>query len=128
MGRPKSKRNSKQQRVFEARRRARNAKNQRRKQMKFRKPKTLPKTAIERVNKYRKKNIKSDNLEHYLGAMNVECCHCGALHFAKEKVANKIHPLSFGDCCSHGAVPRASFHDFPLQLKHLFERKHEFSS
>lgn len=96
--------------------------------MKFRKPKTLPKTAIERVNKYRKKKIKSDNSEHYLGPMNVECCHCGVLHFAKEKVANKIHPLSFGDCCSHGAVPRASFHDFPLQLKHLFERKHEFSS
>ena len=40
--------------------------------------------------------------QHYLGPMNVLCCHCGAKHFEDEKVHNKGN--SFNDCCSHGAV------------------------
>ena len=48
------------------------------------------------------RDLIQNTVEDYLGAMNVACVDCGALHFADEKVANK--GLSFNDCCSHGAA------------------------
>lgn len=37
--------------------------------------------------------------EHYIGVMFIVCAHCGAKHFASERVANKGD--SFNDCCNH---------------------------
>ncbi|KAJ7673753.1 hypothetical protein DFH06DRAFT_1035878, partial [Mycena polygramma] len=42
---------------------------------------------------------------HDLGPMNVECPHCGALHWADERVAGSSkHAPEFGICCNHGKV------------------------
>lgn len=49
--------------------------------------------------------------EHYLGEMDTKCIHCGALHFEKEKVANKGN--SFNDCCSHGDAMLQKLPDIP---------------
>ena len=58
--------------------------------------------------------------------MNVACEHCGALHFADEKIANK--GLSFNDCCSHGAAKLEPLPQFPLQLEALLNGEHEHSN
>lgn len=39
-----------------------------------------------------------------LGKFNVECIHCKASHFPKERVSNRLHRDSFGDCCLHGRL------------------------
>lgn len=127
MARPKIRRNSRQQEIHESRRRVQNTLNHRRRLMKHKKSK-LPKSVTERVRAYRNKRVHSADSQHYIGLMNVKCYHCGALHFSQEMVDNKIHPRSFGDCCSHGAVPPACFDDFPRELQRLFERKHELST
>ncbi|KAJ6507285.1 hypothetical protein C8R47DRAFT_1100787 [Mycena vitilis] len=42
---------------------------------------------------------------HDLGPMNGECPHCGALHWADERVAGSSkHALEFGIRCNHGKV------------------------
>lgn len=58
---------------------------------------------------------------HKLGAMDVGCSSCGALHYSAERVARKT---TFNDCCRHGKVsipsePNAN----PEELKRLFLRE-----
>ncbi|XP_034945195.1 uncharacterized protein [Chelonus insularis] len=64
--------------------------------------------------------------EHYIGKMDVYCCHCNAKHFNAEKVANK--GMSFNDCCHHGEVKLDPLPDFPAFLKSLFENTHPKSN
>uniref|UniRef100_A0A914QZT4 Uncharacterized protein n=1 Tax=Panagrolaimus davidi TaxID=227884 RepID=A0A914QZT4_9BILA len=60
-----------------------------------------------------------DNGEaHYGGPLNFVCTHCGAKHFANEKVANK--GLSFYGCCQHGTI-KVEIPDYPEELKQLFD-------
>lgn len=49
--------------------------------------------------------------EHYLGPMNVECNHCHAKHFEKEKVSGEGN--SFNDCCNHGKVNLKKYKEYP---------------
>uniref|UniRef100_A0AC35GB55 Uncharacterized protein n=1 Tax=Panagrolaimus sp. PS1159 TaxID=55785 RepID=A0AC35GB55_9BILA len=60
-----------------------------------------------------------DNGEaHYGGPLNFICDHCGAKHFANEKVSNK--GLSFYGCCQHGTI-KVEIPDYPEELKQLFD-------
>uniref|UniRef100_A0A915MJ38 Helitron helicase-like domain-containing protein n=1 Tax=Meloidogyne javanica TaxID=6303 RepID=A0A915MJ38_MELJA len=54
-----------------------------------------------------------------LGRMNVECTHCGALHFPEGKIGNKGN--SFNTCCHHGKVKLNMIPEdnFPVLLKNL---------
>uniref|UniRef100_A0A914EJL1 ATP-dependent DNA helicase n=1 Tax=Acrobeloides nanus TaxID=290746 RepID=A0A914EJL1_9BILA len=57
-----------------------------------------------------KSAMDSSNVEtHDMGEMDVECIHCGALHFSCEKTNEKC---SFDDCCNHGRIKPATA-DFP---------------
>uniref|UniRef100_A0A6V7KNI6 Helitron helicase-like domain-containing protein n=1 Tax=Bracon brevicornis TaxID=1563983 RepID=A0A6V7KNI6_9HYME len=61
--------------------------------------------------------------EHYIGPMDVLCCHCKAIHFEAEKVRKD----SFNDCCSHGEVALEPLPTPPLILQNLFNGSHEQS-
>jgi hypothetical protein len=64
--------------------------------------------------------IDNTHVEFYsVGSMDVECSHCGALHFAEEKVKGRT---TFNDCCRHGTIPAGfpSWPDYPDELKHWF--------
>ena len=67
--------------------------------------------------------VTSDVSNHTLGNFNVACLHCGALHFPEERVSNRTHRNSFGDCCLHG---RIELHPpkFPNELVRLFLHCH----
>lgn len=67
-----------------------------------------------------------DSVEHYLGSMNTLCVHCGAKHFADEKVANKGN--SFNVCCNHGEVSLQSIPAPPAILESLFNGSHPKSN
>ncbi|KAJ6472681.1 hypothetical protein C8R47DRAFT_1145868 [Mycena vitilis] len=57
---------------------------------------------------------------HDLGPMNVECPHCGALHWADERVAGSSkHALEFGIRCNHGKVQLERFGAPPEPLHRL---------
>ena len=72
-----------------------------------------------------RRDLEQINNEDYLGTMNFACQHCGALHFADEKVANM--GLSFNDCCSHGAAILKPLPEFPPALEALFKNEHKYS-
>lgn len=63
---------------------------------------------------------------HALGPFEILCIHCGALHFAEERVSNRINRNSFGDCCLHGRIvmeqPKCS-----NELVRLFLNRHPYS-
>src|SRR5277367_2771913 len=67
-----------------------------------------------------------------MGCFSIECIHCGAVHFPDERIGGH-HQDSFGDCCNHGKVKRASNEhpkgvpmevDFPEEQKQLFLKTH----
>lgn len=64
----------------------------------------------------------NDVIEYYIGAMDVNCIHCNAKHFAAEKVSNRGN--SFHDCCNHGAVYLESLPELPQFLYDLFNENH----
>ncbi|XP_033219995.1 uncharacterized protein LOC117174756 [Belonocnema kinseyi] len=75
-------------------------------------------------NQLRLRDIRIKDInEHFFGQMNVTCVHCGAMHFAAEKVANKRN--SFNDCCGHGEVKLEPLPAPPMILRDLFNRTHE---
>lgn len=43
-----------------------------------------------------------------LSDFTAKCIHCGALHFAEERVQNSVDKDSFGDCCGHGKIKLAN--------------------
>ncbi|XP_063994425.1 uncharacterized protein LOC135171800 [Diachasmimorpha longicaudata] len=64
--------------------------------------------------------------EHYIGPMDMICCHCNAKHFAFERTSGKKD--SFQSCCGHGAVRLESLPEPPGILRELFDGKHEKSN
>lgn len=70
----------------------------------------------------------ASNIVEYnkLGPFNVQCIHCGALHFPEERVQNRVNPNSFGDCCLHGRINQPA-PLFPNELALLFTRQHTLS-
>lgn len=42
--------------------------------------------------------------EYRLSDFSIKCIHCGALHFAEERVQGKHDKDSFFDCCAHGKI------------------------
>ncbi|KAL7077511.1 hypothetical protein ACQ4LE_003092 [Meloidogyne hapla] len=58
---------------------------------------------------------------HRLGRMNVECTHCGALHFPEE---SSNRGSTFKDCCHYGKVHLTMLpeREFPELLRNLFLR------
>ncbi|XP_054289208.1 uncharacterized protein LOC129004674 [Macrosteles quadrilineatus] len=61
-----------------------------------------------------------------LGMYDIACVHCGAVHFLKERVQNRIHPNSFGDCCLHGRIEQAA-PEFPNELALLYTKQHRLA-
>ncbi|CAG8682306.1 17755_t:CDS:2 [Dentiscutata erythropus] len=64
-------------------------------------------------------------LEADIGQMDVECYHCGALHFQEERTASDLD--QFTSCCHKGAVTLPPLLPFPNELKLLFLRNHLLS-
>ncbi|KAG9220408.1 hypothetical protein CCMSSC00406_0006673 [Pleurotus cornucopiae] len=60
---------------------------------------------------------------HDLGRMNVPCPHCGALHWADERVnrSRRTAAPEFGMCCDHGKVCLAALPPPPPILQGLLE-------
>lgn len=63
---------------------------------------------------------------HALGPFEILCIHCGALHFAEERVSNRINRNSFGDCCLHGRIVMEQ-PKFSNELVRLFLNRHPYS-
>ncbi|XP_054276782.1 trichohyalin-like [Macrosteles quadrilineatus] len=61
-----------------------------------------------------------------LGMFDIACVHCGAVHFLKERVQNRIHPNSFGDCCLHGRIEQPA-PEFPNELALLYTKQHRLA-
>ncbi|CAG8795508.1 16414_t:CDS:2, partial [Racocetra persica] len=63
-----------------------------------------------------------NNVHHDLSCMNIECSHCGTLHWLDEYVvaSSKIKP-KFRTCYNHRKVILLSLLDPPSYLRHLFE-------
>ena len=61
-------------------------------------------------------------MKNNLGAMNVECQHCHALHFDCEKFSKSTHnhPV-FGICCLEGLVQLPFLPEWPATLWNLFQ-------
>ena len=61
-------------------------------------------------------------MKNNLGAMNVECQHCHALHFDCEKLSKlaRNHPV-FGICCLEGLVQLPFLPEWPATLQNLFQ-------
>ncbi|CAG9765932.1 unnamed protein product [Ceutorhynchus assimilis] len=66
--------------------------------------------------------LENSTSEHYIGVMNISCIHCGARHFASEKVANRGN--SFNDCCGHGQIRLEPLPTLPANLQSLFCGSH----
>ncbi|CAG8782976.1 15644_t:CDS:1, partial [Gigaspora rosea] len=65
---------------------------------------------------------------HNLGRMNIDCIHCGALHWFDERLTSSSrNHLKFGTCCSHGQVILPLLQDPPLLLRQLFEGQDDLS-
>ncbi|KAK4206842.1 hypothetical protein QBC37DRAFT_380686 [Rhypophila decipiens] len=66
--------------------------------------------------------LPADNIEfvdeHHLGAMNVECSSCGALHWIDERLTDSSagNP-KFDSCCGKGSVTFPPFPDLPPFLR-----------
>jgi hypothetical protein len=63
--------------------------------------------------------------------MDVECPHCGALHWMAEKLTrSSVTSPEFGFCCKSGKIQLPTLHAPPEALKELFdghsERAKEF--
>jgi hypothetical protein len=56
---------------------------------------------------------------HSLGPMNVECPHCHALHWDKEKLTASLNNIKFGQCCLQGQIQLPPFPEPPPTLKNL---------
>ncbi|CAG8737010.1 9104_t:CDS:2, partial [Acaulospora morrowiae] len=61
-----------------------------------------------------------------IGRMEIECRHCGALHFPRERTAGDLD--QFTSCCHKGTVALPSLLPFPDELRLLFLREHPISS
>jgi len=55
-------------------------------------------------------------IHHQLGAMDVECLRCRALHWMEEKVAGGVHAPIFSTCCAKGKVKLPSIAQPPMPL------------
>ena len=60
-----------------------------------------------------------------MGDRDKGCSACKSLHFADEY---KSKSNTYDSCCSHGKFVEDKFNDFPLTLKELLMREHEFST
>ena len=58
--------------------------------------------------------------------MDISCSHCGAKHFAAERVSNRAN--YFNDCCSHGEVSLDALSNPPSILRNLFSGSHPKSN
>ena len=95
---------------------------------------TVPVPTTQRLNQFRsrRRNIIDvgihnarqliDITQHYIGAMDISCSHCGAKHFATERVLNRAN--SCNDCCSHGEVSLDALLNPPSILRNLFSGSH----
>jgi hypothetical protein len=62
----------------------------------------------------------------YFGSMSEKCKYCGVLFWRNEGIVrNKIYELS--RCCAGGKCIPHKFDNFPVDLRELFEGKHEHS-
>ncbi len=55
---------------------------------------------------------------HILGARNIECTHCRALHWKAEKNCDGV----FTECCMNGALSLPAIMEAPPYLRELFTR------
>ncbi|KAF8964922.1 hypothetical protein BDZ97DRAFT_1622190, partial [Flammula alnicola] len=63
---------------------------------------------------------------HDLGRMDVECPHCGALHWMMEKLArSSATSPEFGFCCKSGKIQLPALQAPPEALKALFDGQDE---
>lgn len=130
MPRPRVTRNAEIERNFKQRQRDRKIITQRQRRQKQRQYKEEALSNAQCVKRWRKSKaeqqiVENKNNLHYLGLMNIQCSYCQAKHFEGEIVSHGRS--SFNDCCSHGAVPVASFDKFPVELRCLFEGTHNYS-
>lgn len=58
---------------------------------------------------------------HDLGPMDIECSHCGALHWFDEKLTDSsARSPQFGSCCNSGQVRLPALEEPPPMLRDLF--------
>jgi len=86
------------------------------------KQRTYTKRTIEKSN-YIARDGNNKPMEYYLGKMEHECQHCGALHFETEKNYLK----QFGSCCKSGKVSPKPMTPYPEPLLSWLSKDNESS-